>query len=218
MRHRIFELRDLKYRDFHARLMPTVDKDKIIGVRVPQIRKLAKGVFGTSEAEEFLKKLPHDYYEENNLHAFLVERIKDFDRALEEAEKFLPYIDNWATCDMFYPKVFKKNEERLLPKIKEWIKSGHVYTVRYAIVLLMRMDFSKENMDMVANVRSEEYYINMAIAWYFATALSLNYEEAVIYLKENRLDVWVHSKTIQKAIESYRIDDDVKQKLKLMRI
>lgn len=213
----LFELQDLKYRDFHAKLMPTVDKEKIIGVRVPQLRKMAKRVKGTMEAEAFLKKLPHEYYEENNLHAFLVEFIKDFDTALYETERFLPYIDNWATCDMFYPKVFKKNAELLMPKIEEWIKSDKTYTVRYAIGLLMRMDFKKEHMDMVSSVKSDEYYINMMIAWYFATALSFNYEEAAVYLSENRLSKWVHNKTIQKATESYRIDIDIKNILRGMK-
>lgn len=214
----LFELQDLKYRDFHAKLMPTVDKDKIIGVRVPELRKMAKRVKGTMEAEAFLKKLPHEYYEENNLHAFLVEEIKDFEAALYETERFLPYIDNWATCDMFYPKVFKKNEALLMPKIEEWIKSGKTYTVRYAIGLLMRMDFKHEHMEMVAGVKSEEYYVKMMIAWYFATALAFNYEAAIKYIEEKRLGEWVHNKTIQKARESYRIDEDRKSILRGMKI
>lgn len=217
MKERLFELQDLKYRDFHARLMPTVNKDKIIGVRVPEIRKLAKSVAGSEEADIFLQKLPHEYYEENNLHAFLIETIKDFDKALYETERFLPYIDNWATCDMFYPKIFKKNSERLMLKIKEWIKSDKTYTVRYAIGLLMRMDFKIEYMDMVAKVKSDEYYINMMIAWYFATALAADFEGAIVYLEEKRLDKWVHNKTIQKACESKRIDTKLKEKLKLMK-
>ena len=217
MTEKLFELQDLKYRDFQSKLMPTVDKEKIIGIRVPCLRKFAKEICGSYEAEEFLKKIPHEYYEENNLHAFLVEKIKDFDTALCETERFLPYIDNWATCDMFYPKVFKKNEERLMPKICEWIKSDKTYTVRYAIGLLMRMDFKKEHMEMVAKVKSEGYYVNMMIAWYFATALCKNYNEAIIYLEGKRLSKWVHNKSIQKAIESYRVDEKLKQKLKLMR-
>lgn len=217
MKTELFKLQDLKYRDFHARLMPTVDKDRIIGVRVPDLRKLAKRVQGTEEAEAFLKELPHTYYEENNLHAFLVELIKDFDIALYEAERFLPYVDNWATCDMFYPKVFKKNEALLMPKIDEWIKSGETYTVRYAIGLLMRMDFKRVHMDRVAEVKSDEYYVNMMIAWYFATALAFNYDEAIKYIEEKRLDVWVHNKAIQKACESCRIDKETKEKLRGMK-
>ena len=148
----------------------------------------------------------------------MVEHIKDFDRALYETERFLPYIDNWATCDMFYPKVFRTNGERMLCKIDEWINSDKTYVVRYAVGLLMRMDFKKEYMDKVASVKSGEYYINMMIAWYFATALAFNYEEASVYLKEKRLDKWVHNKTIQKAIESYRIDKETKVLLRGMKI
>lgn len=217
MKAELFKLQDIKYRDFHARLMPTVSKDKIIGVRTPDLRKLAKRVHMSEAAAEFLKKLPHEYYEEDNLHAFLVELIKDFDTALYETERVLPYIDNWATCDMFYPKVFKKNPQLLMPKIKEWIKSDRVYTRRYAIVLLMRMDFDKEKMDMVADAGCEEYYINMAVAWYFATALAYNYEEAIVYLEEERFSTWVHNKIIQKAIESFRIDKETKEILRGMK-
>lgn len=217
MLEKILKLQDLEYRDFHAKLMPTVDKEKIIGVRVPHLRKLAKSAFGSKEAEEFLKELPHEYYEENNLHAFFVEQIKDFDRALYETERFLPYIDNWATCDMFYPKVFKKNGGKLTEKIDEWLKSDKTYTVRYAVGLLMRMEFTKENMDKVAGVKSDEYYVNMMIAWYFATALAKNFDEAVKYLNEKNLDRWVINKAIQKACESRRIDKETKDRLKLIK-
>ncbi len=214
----LMKMQDLNYRDFHAKLMPTIDKEKIIGVRVPQIRKFAKGMKDTPEAKRFLQTLPHEYYEENNLHAFLVETIKDFEQALCETERLLPYIDNWATCDMFYPKIFKKNPEKLIPKIKEWIKSDKTYTVRYAIGLLMRMGFEKEHMEMVARVKSGEYYVNMMIAWYFATALAADFESAVVYLEERKLDKWVHNKTIQKAVESNRIDKITKDKLKGMKL
>lgn len=217
MTDKLFKMQDLGYRDFHAKLMPTVDKELIIGIRVPQLRKFAKSLKGSSEAEAFLKKLPHKYYEENNLHAFLVEEIKDFETALLETERFLPYIDNWATCDMFYPKVFKKNPDKLMTKIKEWIKADKTYTVRYAIGLLMRMDFKKEHLQMVAEVKSEEYYINMMISWYFATALAKNYTLAISYLEQKKLSVWVHNKTIQKAVESYRIDAPTKEILRGMK-
>ena len=213
----LFSMQDKEYKKFHSRLMPTVDESVIIGIRVPQLRAFAKKLAGTKEAEEFLQKLPHKYYEENNLHAFLVEGIKNFDTVLCEIERFLPYIDNWATCDMFSPKVFKKNPEKLMDKINEWIKSEKTYTVRYAIGLLMRMDFKKEHMDMVSAVKSDEYYVNMMIAWYFATALAFSYDEAIVYLEEKRLDKWVHNKTIQKALESYRIDKDIKTKLRGMK-
>lgn len=218
MKDRLFALQDLKYRDFHSKLMPTVDKQKIIGVRVPDLRKLAKSVKSTAEAEQFLKQLPHEYYEENNLHAFLIEFITDVDKAIAETERFLPYIDNWATCDMFYPKVFKKHPEKVMQKICQWIKGDDTYTVRYAIGLLMRMDFKGEHMAMVAKVKSDEYYVNMMIAWYFATALCKNYDEAIKYIEENRLDKWVHNKTIQKAVESYRVDKKLKETLKGMKV
>lgn len=217
MTEELFLLRDLKYRDFHARLMPTVDKGKIIGVRVPDLRKFAKSKCNTAEAEKFTERLPHEYYEENNLHAFLIEGIKDFDRALCETERFLPYIDNWATCDMFYPKVFKRNEDRMREKALEWMKSDREYTVRYAIGCLMRMDFNKGDMDAVAAVKSDKYYVNMMIAWYFATALCKNYAEAIEYLEKESTDVWVHNKIIQKVCESNRIDEKTKNLLKKMK-
>lgn len=213
----LFLLQDLKYREFHARLMPSVDEAKIIGIRVPELRKFAKKIQNTKKAEDFLKILPHTYYEENNLHAFLIETIKDFDSAMDETEKFLPYIDNWATCDMFYPKVFKKKPERVREKALEWIKSEREYTVRYAIGCLMRLDFRSEDLEAVATVRSEKYYVNMMIAWYFATALAKNYGEAVEYLNKNRLDVWVHNKTISKARESNRIPRETKEVLRGMK-
>lgn len=217
MVEKLFLLRDLKYRDFHAKLMPTVDADKIIGVRVPQLRKLAKDIYKTEEAENFLKELPHEYYEENNLHAFLVALIKDFDEALYETERFLPYIDNWATCDMFYPKVFAKHPEKMREAAKRWIENEKEYVVRYGIGILMRMDFECEDMEMVANVKREEYYVNMMQAWYFATALAKNYSEAVKYLQDENLAEWVHNKTIQKACESLRIDKVTKEKLRGMK-
>ncbi len=217
MIEKLFELQDLKYRDFHARLMPTVDKDRIIGVRVPILRKFAKSVAGTKEAEDFLKKLPHKYYEENNLHAFLIEEIKDFDGALSETERFLPYIDNWATCDMFYPKVFKKNYDRLYGKIDEWIADGSCYKVRYAVGLLLRGNFTQDDMEKVAGVRCGEYYVDMMIAWYFATALCKNYNDAIEYIKEGKLSCFVHNKAIQKAVESHRTDKDTKEYLKTLK-
>lgn len=217
MVEKLFLLRDLKYRDFHAKLMPTVDDDKIIGVRVPQLRKLAKDIYKTEEAENFLKELPHEYYEENNLHAFLVALIKDFDEALYETERFLPYIDNWATCDMFYPKVFAKHPEKMREAAKRWIENEKEYVVRYGIGILMRMDFKFEDIEMVANVKREEYYVNMMQAWYFATALAKNYSEAVKYLQDENLAAWVHNKTIQKACESLRIDKVTKEKLRGMK-
>ncbi len=217
----LFALQDLKYRDFHATLMPTVSKDVIIGVRTPALRKLAKSLKGTPAAEEFLRTLPHAYYEENNLHAFLVAEIREYDRALSETERFLPYIDNWATCDMFFPKVFLKNADTLLPKIRDWLASEKEYTVRYAIGLLMRLfldeAFSMEYPAMVAAVRREDYYIKMMVAWYFATALAKQYEVVLPFLTENRLDTWTHNKTIQKSVESLRIPKETKTYLKTLK-
>jgi len=217
----LFQLQDEGYRDFHASLMPTVPKKTIIGIRVPVLRSFAKQFFKTEQKNQFLKELPHTYYEENNLHAFLIEQIKDFEEALSETENFLPYIDNWATCDMFFPKVFLKNSERLLPKIRCWITSEHPYTVRYAIGLLMRMfleeEFLPEYPEMVLRVESEEYYVKMMIAWYFATALAKQYQDIISYFTKPRLDVWTHNKAIQKAIESNRIPEETKKYLKTLK-
>ena len=219
---RLFKLQDIEYKKFHSKLMPTVDSDKIIGVRIPVLRKFAKEFSKECEAERFLADLPHKYYEEDNLHAFLIETLGDFDVALKYTEEFLAYIDNWATCDMFMPKVFKKNKERILPYALRWIECDHTYTVRYGIGVLMKLfldeDFKEEYMDVVCSVKSEEYYINMMIAWYFATALAFRFESAVKYLEGRKLDVWVHNKTIQKAVESYRVSEDKKEYLKTLKI
>lgn len=218
----LFKLQDKTYREFHAKLMPTVDKELIIGIRTPILRRFSNSIKNTPDAEKFLNTLPHNFYEENNLHAFLLESEKDFDKALSETEKFLPYIDNWATCDGFMPKVFSKNTELLLPKIKLWIKSEKPYIVRYALLLLMKLyldeHFKSEYLMMIADIKSEHYYVKMMQAWYFATALAKQYNEAIKYIENKKLDVWVHNKTIQKAVESYRIDNDTKKYLKTLRI
>ncbi|MDY3928871.1 MAG: DNA alkylation repair protein [Clostridia bacterium] len=218
VREELFKLGDEKYREFHAKLIPTVDKNLIIGVRIPELRKFARNYFKSGEYEEFLTQLPHKYYEENNLHAFLIEQIKDFEKAIDETEKFLPYIDNWATCDSFSPKIFKKNKEQLLTYIRKWISSDATYTVRYSIGLLMNLfldeDFESEYNKIVSEVRSDEYYINMMIAWYFATALAKQYNETLPYITEHKFDKWVNNKIIQKAVESYRIEKETKEFLK----
>lgn len=218
----LFALQDKDYQAFQSKLMPTVSPETIIGVRTPLLRKLAKELSGTPQAESFLRCLPHTYYEENNLHAFLVEKIRDYDAALAETEAFLPYIDNWATCDCFCPKVFAKHKEALLGPIRRWLASGRVYTVRYAIGMLMRYyleeAFQPEYLAWVAGVRSEEYYINMMRAWFFATALAKQPEAAWPWLTDRKLDVWTHNKTIQKAVESYRISPEQKQQLRGLRI
>lgn len=218
----LFKLQDLKYRDFHARLMPTVSKDKIIGVRTPQLRKLAKELNGWDGKADFMKNLPHKYYEEDNLHGFLIEQIKDFDECILALDNFLLYVDNWATCDMMTPKVLGKNPQKLYEKAEEWVRSGHTYTVRFGIVTLMKFfmgnALDKKHLKLVSSIKSDEYYINMAIAWYFATALSSNWDAVVPYIEKQKLDVWVHNKTIQKAAESYRITDEQKAYLKTLKI
>lgn len=207
-----------EYKEFSSKLMPTIDKETVLGVRIPKLRAYAKKL---ENYEEFLKELPHRYFEENNLHAFLIERENNFDLCIEKLNSFLPYVDNWATCDSMKPKVLKKYPKELLKQIKQWIKSSDVYTVRYGINLLMSFyldeNFKKEYLEIVAAVKSDEYYVNMMRAWYFATALAKQYDEAVLYLKNNCLDDWTHNKTIQKAIESYRIPKEHKEYLKSMK-
>ena len=221
IRERLFSLADEKYKAFHSKLMPTVDSDKLIGVRTPALRKFAAEVYKSAEYKEFMSDLPHKYYEEDNLHGFLIEKIKDFDECIVEIEKLLPYIDNWATCDMLRPKALKKEPQKLLKYIHKWIKSDEIYTVRYAIGCLLSYylddNFKAEHLSLVADVRSEEYYINMMIAWYFATALAKQYDSTIIYLENRKLPEWVHRKTIQKAIESYRISDETKAYLRTLR-
>ena len=216
----LFSMQDLKYRDFHSALMPTVDKEKVIGVRVPALRKFAKSIYGTPEAEEFLHSLPHTYYEENNLHAFLIEINGNYDETLLLLEVFLPYIDNWATCDMLTPKCFKKH--LTVQKCLEWMSSSHPYTVRFGIEMLMKFfldeKFSPEYLDLVASVKSEHYYVKMMIAWYFATALSKQYESTIPIFNDKLLPVWEHNKAIQKAVESLRITKDQKELLKNLKI
>lgn len=188
LQKRLFDLQDKEYKEFHQKLMPTVNPDCVIGIRTPVLRKFAKDFTKEDGAEKFLKSLPHKYYEENNLHAFLLMCEKDFDTALAKTEEFLPYIDNWATCDVFKPKIFAKNTDRLIGRIYEWIKSDKTYTVRYGIGLLMSYyldeNFKEEYAKTVSQVRSDEYYINMMIAWYFATALAKQYDSVIKYLTE----------------------------------
>lgn len=218
----LLSMQDLQYRDFQRKLMPTVDPETVIGVRTPELRKYAKALAKKPEAEAFLKNLPHTYYEENNLHGFLLETVKDYEEAVRLVEEFLPYIDNWATCDMMCPKVFGKHLEKLLPKIREWIRSPETYTIRFGIGMLMRyyLDdaFRPEYLELAASVRSEEYYVNMMTAWYFATALAKQYEAALPYLAGHRLEPWTHNKAIQKAVESRRITQEQKIYLRTLRV
>ncbi|MBR6081608.1 MAG: DNA alkylation repair protein [Salinivirgaceae bacterium] len=218
----LFALQDVAFGDFQAKLMPNISRNNIIGVRTPALRALARKIAKTDAAQEFIGQLPHRYFEENNLHAFIVAQTSDFDEAMRQTELFLPHIDNWATCDQFTPAAFKKHPDELLKVVRRWIESSHTYTVRFAIKMLMTfyLDdlFCDEYPQMVAAVKSDEYYVKMMIAWYFATALSKQYDAIVGYLTEHRLDAWCHNKTIQKAVESYRISDERKAALKKMKI
>ncbi len=204
-----------EYREFSSKLMPTVEKSTVIGIRTPLLRKFAKEL---DDYNDFLQELPHEYYEENNLHAFLIEKEKDFEKCIERLNAFLPYVDNWATCDSMKPKVLKKEPEKLLKHIKKWLKSKDAYAVRYGINLLMSFyldeNFDRRYLTLVADVKSGEYYINMMRAWYFATALAKQYEETLPYIENKVLDVWTHNKTIQKAVESFRITKEQKEYLK----
>ena len=205
-----------------AKIIPTVAADRIIGVRTPALRAFAKALYKDRDKEDFLSCTPHQYFDENQLHAFVISLEKDFDKCIAEVDAFLPFIDNWATCDQLSPKAFKREPEKLLQYIQSWIKSDQTYTIRFAIGMLMQhfLDerFEAGYADMVAEVRSEEYYINMMIAWYFATALAKQYERTVPYLEGRRLDGWVHNKAIQKSVESYRITDEQKAYLKTLKV
>ena len=218
----LFSKQDIKYRDFQAPLFPNINKERMIGVRTPELKKLAKELYGNELAKEFVETLPHQYFDENQLHAFLISLIKDYESCLNEVERFLPYIDNWGTCDQLSPKVFAKHKDELIVSIKKWLKSKHTYTVRFAIGLLLALyldeSFKEEYMELVSQVISEEYYINMMVAWYFATALAKQWNTAIKYIEGKKLSPWVHNKTIQKAVESYRISEEQKVYLKGLKV
>ena len=222
MKSVLFENQDLEYKAFHQKLIPNISPDRVIGVRTPTLRKIAKEFCGTKDREQFLQKLPHEYYEENNLHAFFIEQIKDFELCITEINRFLPHIDNWATCDGMRPKCCAKNKDKLLLEIEKWLGSKDTYTVRYGIEMLMvhflDENFDEKYLDMVTTIRSDEYYINMMIAWYFATALAKRWDETFPYIKNKQMPVWIHNKTIQKSIESYRITDEEKAILRRLKI
>lgn len=219
---RLFGLQDLKYKDFHSKLMPTVDSELVIGVRTPELRRLAKEFLKSDMAEEFLSSLPHRYYEENNLHAFMISSIKDYGEVIGRLNTFLPYVDNWATCDMMRPVIFKDHRSELLKEIDEWLKSDKVYTIRFGIEMLM-VHFLEDDFDIlypqrVAEIRSDGYYVKMMIAWYFATALAYRYDEILPFIESKNLEPWTHNKAIQKAVESYRITAEQKEYLKTLKI
>mgnify|MGYP000878218068 FL=1 len=222
IRNELFKMQDIEYRDFNSKLIPTVKKEDMIGIRTPELRKYAKKLIKLEGVEDFLHSLPHKYFDENQLHAFIISEIKDFKLCIDELINFLPYLDNWATCDQLSPKILKKYRNDLLPHIYEWLKSDKTYTVRFGIGMLMEHflneDFKTEYPEMVAAVRSEEYYINMMTAWYFATALAKQYESILPFIEGNKLDTWTHNKSIQKAIESNRISAEQKNYLKGLKI
>lgn len=222
IRVELFKMQDMDYRDFNSKLIPTVDKESMIGIRTPDLRKYAKQLGKSSDVIEFLQTLPHKYFDENQLHAFIISEIKDFKNCIDEINRFLPYIDNWATCDQLSPKVFKKHHNELSEYIKDWLKSDKVYTLRFGIGMLMEHfldeDFDILYPEMVSKIRSGEYYINMMIAWYFATALAKQYESIIPFIENNSLDIWTHNKAIQKSIESYRITDEQKAYLRELKI
>ncbi len=218
----LFQLQDKGYRDFQSKLIPTIPVETIIGVRIPAIRKLAKEYGKDPESVEFLKQLPHTYYDDNILHALLVAEIKDYEVCVKEVERFLPYVDNWAVCDIFSPKVFRKNKDKLIDKIIEWTASSHPYICRFGMEMLMTHfldeDFRVEYLEIPAAVHSEEYYVNMMIAWFYATALAKQWDATIGYIEDQRLDTWTHNKTIQKARESYRITPEQKEYLKTLKM
>ena len=221
IRSELIKLQDPSYRDFQVNLIPTVAPEKIIGVRTPELRTLAKALSKRDDISVFLDDLPHSSFEENQLHAFILSVMKDAEACIKLVDKFLPYVDNWATCDQMSPKIFKKHKELLLGFVNEWIKSDHTYTRRFAIGMLMEHflddDFKTSYLTKVARVRSDEYYVNMMIAWYFATALAKQYDQTVPYIEKQNLDIWTHNKSIQKAVESYRITEEQKAYLKTLK-
>ena len=217
----LISAKDDEYREFQAKLVPNIDPATIIGVRTPRMREIAKEVFRGDLRDDFLKELPHKYYEENLVHFFVLAMIKDFDECVQAVEEFLPYVDCWPVSDQATPKSFKKNHEKLLPYIEKWIASDHVYTARFGIRMLMNEylgdDFKEEYLELVASKKGDDYYLKMMVAWYFATALAKKYDESVRYIEEKRLDEWVHKKAIQKAVESFRVSDEHKEYLKSLR-
>ena len=222
IRKRLFKLQDKKYRDFQCKLIPTLESTTIIGVRTPELRRYSKELVKQKDIQNFLYFLPHQYFEENQLHAFIISEIKDNKQCLEELNRFLPFVDNWATCDQLSPKAFKKNRSELIDQIKQWVCSDKTYMVRFGIGMLLEHflddDFDPIYLEMVSKISSAEYYIRMMIAWYFATALAKQYTKALPYIEEQRLDIWTHNKTIQKAVESRRITLEQKEYLKCLKI
>ncbi|MBR6137081.1 MAG: DNA alkylation repair protein [Bacilli bacterium] len=221
IKEKLFKLQDKKYREMQTKIIPNINPDTIIGVRTPELKKFAKELIKSGEYSSFIEELPHKYFDENQLHAFIISEEKDYDKCLDYFNKFLPFIDNWATCDQATPKGFLKNADKLIDYIKVWIKSDEPYTIRFGIGMLMRLyldeNFKEEYLKWVSQIKSSEYYVNMMIAWYFATALAKQYDKTIKYIENNKLDVWTHNKAIQKAIESYRVSDEHKDYLRKLK-
>lgn len=223
-REELFNLQDIEYKKFTEKLIPNLSKEKIIGIRIPVLRKFAKEKMKNEgeNCKKFFEDLPHKYFEENSLHAVLISELKDYERVIELTEKFLPYIDNWSTCDIFNPKVFKNHPEEIETRIKNWIKSDKEYTIRFGVEMLLNYyldeNFKESHLEAVADIKREEYYVNMIRAWYFCEAIIKQYESAIIYIENKKLDKFTHNKSIQKCIESFRIDEDKKEYLKSLKI
>lgn len=217
----LFSLQDISYGDFQSKLIPGIPRKSIIGVRVPEVRKLAKRLVKGKEVSKFLKELPHKYYDENMLHGLILSEMKDYDTCITEIDKFLPFVDNWAVCDIMSPKTFKKNKAKLLEKIKEWSLSEKTYTCRFGIEMLMSYfldgDFKPEYLEIPAFIHSQEYYVQMMVAWFFATALAKQWNDSIKYIEDYRLDTITHNMAIQKARESKRITPEQKEYLKLLK-
>ena len=222
IRQELFAKQDTGYKGLQERTINNIDPDSIIGVRTPELRAYAKELGTREDVKEFLDVLPHEYFDEDQLHAFIISGMKDYEACIEELERFLPYVNNWATCDQMSPKIFKKHKAELLKHIKVWIKSKETYTVRFGVGMLMEHfldeDFNPKYPEMVSKLRSDEYYVNMMIAWYFATALAKQYEAVIPFIVERRLDPWTHNKAIQKSVESNRIPEERKIYLKSLKI
>ena len=221
IREELFKLQDLKYRDFSSKLIPNVDVETMIGVRSPEMKKLAKRIYKADSWKDFLEELPHKYYDEYILHVHIINLMKDYEEAMYYIEELLPYMDNWAVCDSLGPKVLKKHPEEVYEKILKWIKDEKTYTIRFGIVTLMSnyLDdyYRPEHLDLISDIKSEEYYINMAIAWYFSYALIKQYDDALKIIKSGKMEKFVHNKSIQKAVESRRVDKETKEYLKTLR-
>ena len=221
IQEKLFEYQDLGYREFNSKLIPNIDKETMIGVRIPDIRKIEKSL-STEEKEEFLLKLPHKYFEENMLHGIIISNMKDYNKVITNLEEFLPYVDNWAVCDSISPKIFKKNREKVIINVLSWIKSNHTYVCRFGIGMIMQLYledeyFKKTYLDIIAEIKTEDYYINMMRAWTFQVALVKQWKEAIVYIEKGLLDEFTHNKTISKSCDSYKIEKEKKEYLKTLR-